>query len=189
MRNLRLQVQLSVDGYNASKDGQLDWMVWDWDNKLKQYTQALTDPVDTILLGRKMTDGFISHWAKAASDPGNPEYEAGRKFTDTPKIVFTRTLNSSRWPNTTLAKGDLKEEVNNLKNSRGGDIIVYGGSNFVSNLIKGELIDEYQLYINPVMLGEGKHIFDKINSRQKLELIKSIPFECGITVLHYELKK
>lgn len=188
MRKLRLQVQLSVDGYNSSEDGQLDWMTWHWDDKLKEYTDNITDPIDTILLGRNMTDGFINHWAKAASDQNNPEYAAGKKFTDTPKVVFSRTLTSSKWPNTVIAGGELKDEVNKLKNSGGGDIVVYGGSEFVSNLIKEGLIDEYQLYINPVILGKGKQIFNKLKAKVDLELIKSTQFECGITVLHYELK-
>ena len=188
MRKLRLQVQLSVDGYNSTEDGQLDWMTWNWDKKLIEYTTSITDPIDTILLGKNMTDGFINHWAKVASDPGNPEYTAGKKFTDTLKVVFSRTLKESNWLNTVIAGGDLREEVNKLKNSPGGDIIVYGGSEFVSNLIKEGLIDEYQLYINPVILGKGKQIFNKVASRQDLTLIRSTQFECGITVLHYELK-
>lgn len=188
MRILRLQVQLSVDGYNAGEEGQLDWMTWKWDDKLVEYSGKITDPVDTILLGRNMTDGFVNHWAKVASDPGNPEYEAGKKITDTPKVVFSKTLKESIWPNTVIANGNVKDEVNKLKNSPGGDIIVYGGSGFVSNLIKEGLIDEYQLYINPVILGKGKQIFNKLVSKQELLLIKSTQFECGITVLHYELK-
>ncbi len=188
MRKLRLQVQLSVDGFNAGEDGQLDWMTWKWDDKLAEYTSKITDPVDTILLGKNMTDGFISHWANVASDLNNPMYKAGKKFTDTPKVVFSRTLTESKWPNTVIAGGDIKEEINKFKNSTGGDIIVYGGSEFVSNLIKEGLIDEYQLYINPVILGKGKQIFNKLASRQELTLISSTQFECGITVLHYELK-
>ncbi len=189
MRKLRLQVQLSVDGYNSTKDGKLDWMTWSWDEKLIEYTGKLTTPVDTILLGRKMTDGFIKHWANAASNPESPEYEYGKIFTDTRKVVFTKTLESSPWPNTVLAKGELREEVDKLKNSNGGDIIVYGGSIFVSNLIKENLIDEYQFYINPVILGKGMSIFDSVKKSLPLKLIKSTAFECGITVLHYELNK
>lgn len=189
MRKLRLQVQLSVDGFNSTKDSQLDWMTWKWDKKLIEYTGNITTQVDTILLGRKMTDGFIKHWANVASNPDSPEYEFGKIFTDTPKVVFTKTLDSSPWHNTVLAKGELREEVDKLKNSIGGDIIVYGGSTFVSSLIKENLIDEYQLYINPVILGEGMTLFSSVKEHLPLKLIKSTAFECGITVLHYEFKK
>lgn len=189
MRKLRLQVQLSVDGYNASKDGKLDWMTWGWDDKLKEYAGKLTDSIGTILLGRNMTEGFVSHWANVASKPEDPEYVFGKKFIDTPKVVFTKTLVKSPWPNTVLAKGKLAEEVNRLKNESGGEIIVYGGSTFVSNLIKEGLIDEYQLFINPVILGDGMTIFKDLQNRQGLLLVKSMAFDCGITVLHYELLK
>ena len=189
MRKLKLQVQLTVDGYNTAKDGQLDWMTWKWDEKLTEYMAKLTASIDTVLLGRKMTDGFITNWAKAASNPESPEHEYGKIFTDLPKVVFTKTLESSSWPNAILAKGNLTEEVNKLKSAKGKDIIVYGGSTFVASLISEGLIDEYHFFINPVMLGEGMTIFKGLQIRQYLKLIKSTGFECGIAVLQYELTK
>lgn len=189
MRKLRLQVQISVDGFVATKEGGLDWMTWNWDDKLKDYTSALNDPVTTILLGKNMTEGFISHWAKVAEDPKNPDHEFGRQMIDTKKVVFSKTIKDSSWPNTIIAGGDLREEVNNIKLSGGGDIIVYGGATLVSNLIREGLIDEFQLFINPVLLGSGMRIFNKHKDRQGLELKRSTQFESGITVLHYDLKK
>jgi dihydrofolate reductase len=79
MRKLKLQVQLSVDGYAAGPNGELDWMVWDWDNELETYVNELTEPVDTILLGRKMTDGFISQWTNVLAKPDNPDYAFGKR--------------------------------------------------------------------------------------------------------------
>ncbi len=185
MRKLKLQVQITIDGYIAGPEGQLDWMTWNWDQKLVENTEKLTDPVTTILLGRKMADGFISHWAKVKADPQSPEHSAGVKFTDTHKVVFSKTMDSSIWPNTDLAKGDLAAEVNRLKSEDGGDIIVYGGTGFVSSLIRENLIDEYHLFVNPVILGSGMRIFDKADSRQKLRSAGSTSFDCGITVLQY----
>ena len=69
MRKLKLQVQMSVDGYIAGPNGEMDWMVWNWDDTLKKYVDDLTDSIDCILLGRKMAPGFIAHWAKVAADP------------------------------------------------------------------------------------------------------------------------
>lgn len=189
MRKLKLQVQMSVDGYIAGPNGELDWMVWDWGDDLKKYVTELTEPVDTILLGRKMADGFISHWAKVAEDPDDPEYWAGKKFTDTPKVVFTKTLDKSEWPNTELAKGDLADEINKLKDGEGKDIIVYGGAEFVTSLVKAGLIDEYYLFINPTALGKGLTIFNDLENRQDLILARSTPFECGIVVQVYEPKR
>ena len=188
MKKLKLQVQVSVDGFVARPNGELDWMVWDWDEALSQYVTELTDSVDTILLGRKMTDGFISAWQNVVSDPANPMYEAGKTFLDLPKVTFSRTMEESPWENTTLATGDLAEEISKLKNQVGKDLIVYGGASFVSSLIKGGHIDEYHLFVNPVVIGEGLTIFKEIDQKRDLTLVNAIPFECGIVLLHYEPK-
>ncbi len=186
MRKLKLQVQMSVDGFVAGPNGEMDSMVWDWDEGLKQYVAELTEPVDCIVLGRNLAEGFIPHWAAVAADPENPGVGAGRKFTDTPKVVFSNTLDESKWENTVLAKGDLVEEISALKERTGKDIIAYGGAAFVSDLIKHGLIDEFHLFINPTALGSGLPIFGALDSKVKLNLVRSSSFECGIVVLHYE---
>src|SRR5918997_5359674 len=127
MRKLKLQVQISIDGFIAGPHGEMDWMTFDWDDELKQYVTDLTEPVDCILLGRRLAEGFIPHWTAVAANPQNPEFTAGKKFTDTPKVVFTRTLDNSGWDNTVLAKGDLVDEITKLKEQDGKDIIAYGG--------------------------------------------------------------
>jgi dihydrofolate reductase len=189
MRKLKLQVQMSIDGYVGGPKGELGWMVWNWDDELKKHVTEITEPVDTVLLGRKMAGGFISHWAEVAEDPDHSEYWAGKKFTDTPKIVFTRTLEKSGWLNTELAKGDLADEVNNLKNQDGSDIIVYGGANFVTSLINAGLIDEYNLFMHPVALGNGLTIFGGLEKPQELTLVNSTQYECGIVGHRYEPKR
>ncbi len=193
MRKLKLQVQISVDGFVGGPNGELDWMTWDWGDDIKKYVNDLHDKIDTILLGRKMTDGFVGHWTSVIEkrDESTKElrenYEFAKKMIDTPKVVFTRTLEKSEWKNTTLAKGDLTEEVNKLKNQNSkGDIIVYGGAGFVSSLIKNNLIDEYYLFINPTAIGKGLEIFGSLEDKMKLKLIKSQSFECGIVVNHYK---
>ncbi|MDN5212803.1 dihydrofolate reductase family protein [Fulvivirgaceae bacterium BMA12] len=129
---------------------------------------------------RKLAEGFIPHWAGVAADPQNPEVEAGRKYTETGKIVFTKTLSGSKWTNTTLASGDITYEVNSLKRKEGGDIIAYGGATFASSLIKNNLIDEYHLFINSAALGSGLPIFKQ---RTNLKLKSSQTFDCRIVVL------
>jgi dihydrofolate reductase len=177
---------MTVDGYIGGPNGELDFMVWDWDEGLKQYTQELTDSMDCIILGRKLAEGFIPYWAGVAENPDHPEHAAGKKFTDTHKVVFTKTLDKSEWDNTVLAKGDLVDEVTKLKEEDGKDIIVYGGATFVSSLIEEGLIDDYHLFVNPSALGSGLAIFKESGSKQKLTLVKATPFDCGIVVLNYE---
>jgi len=180
---------MSIDGYVGGPNGELDWMVWDWDDELKKYTSGLTEPVDTILLGRKMTDGFIKHWSAAAANRDDPDQAWGKKFTDTLKIVFTKTLERSEWQNTELAKGELVNEVNRLKDQDGGDIIVYGGAEFVTSLVKAGLIDEYHLFVNPTALGGGLTIFNGLEKPRQLVLAGSTQYDCGIVVHRYEPKR
>lgn len=189
MKKLKLQVQMSVDGYVAGPNGEMDWMVWDWDDELNRYVNELTEPVDTILLGRKMADGFISHWTNVVNNPDDPSHASGKKMVDTPKVVFTKTLKKSAWENTDIATGDLTDEITKLKSQDGNDIIVYGGAEFVSGLVKGGLIDEYHLFVNPAILGEGMTIFKDVIHNQNLTLVNAIPFDCGIVLLHYEPKR
>lgn len=189
-RKLKLQVQMSIDGCIAGPHNEMEWLVWNWDEKLKEYVNRLHQSVDTILLGRKMTSEFISYWSNVLNNPQDPEYIIAKKMLETPKIVFTKTLNKSEWPNTKIATGDLKEEITKLKNQQeGGDIIVYGGASFDSSLIRENLIDEYCLFVNPVAIGNGKTIFKDLKEIRKLSLIESIPFDSGIVLLHYEVKR
>jgi dihydrofolate reductase len=185
MRKLKLQVQMSVDGFISGPNGEMDWLTFDWDDELKECVTEITTPVDCIVLGRKLAQGFIPHWAAVAANPDHPELAAGKKFTETNKVVFTKTLSQSEWDNTVLAKGDLVDEISRLKKQNGNDIIAYGGGTFVSALIKHGLIDELNLFVNPVALGAGMPIFGDLESRQKFVLETSRAFSCGIVLIRY----
>lgn len=189
MRKLKLQMQLSIDGFVARQNGQLDWMTWDRDDELFKYVNDLTDSVDTILMGRKMTQEFISYWLKVLENPDSPDYDFAKKMIDIPKVVFTKTVDSHEWINTALAKGDLIDEVNKLKNKNGKGIIAYGGANFVSSLIVNNLIDEYYFFINPTAIGKGMQIFGGVENDLRLKLIKTTSFGPGIIVNQYEPEK
>lgn len=184
MRKLKLQMQMSGDGFVGGLNGELDWMQWNWDDALKKYVTDLTNSIDTILLGRKLADGFIPYWADAVTKKEDPQFEFAYKMVDNPKIVFSKTLSESKWPNTTLAKNE--DVIPELKQQQGKDMIVYGGANFVSTLINKDLIDELYLFVNPTALGEGLSIFKQ---RKKMNLIESVPFDCGIVLLKYEPAK
>ena len=180
-------MQVSVDGFVAGPNGEMDWMVWDWDEELMNYVKALTEPVDCIVLGRVLAQGFINHWANAATQP-NADFFT-HKMVDTPKVVFTKTLETSEWPNTYLAKESLVDEVAQLKNQLGQDIILYGGSGLTSSFIQHNLIDEYHFFVNPTVLGSGMPIFKNVTDKLSLQLVKATGFSCGIVVLRYEPKR
>ena len=189
MRKLKLQVQKTIDGFIAGTNGQMDWMRLPWSEDLTNYVKKITESVDTILLGRKLAEGFIPHWESVAKNPNDPDFEGGVKYTKTPKIVFTKNLDKSIWDNTILAKGDLAEKVNKIINETGKDIIVYGGGTFVTLLIKAGLIDEFHLFINPSAIGNGMTNFKGRETKQKMKLKLAKQFECGIALLCYKLSK
>ncbi|QEE48233.1 dihydrofolate reductase [Flavobacterium alkalisoli] len=182
MRKLKLQVQMSVDGYIAGPNGEMDWMIWNWDEEIKNYVTNLTESVDCIVLGRKLAEGFIGYWEGQYNDPAT--IEDARKLHETPKVVFTNTIKENPWNNASLAH-NLITDIKKLKEGNGKDIIAYGGGTFVSSLIKEGLIDEFYLFVNPTILGKGMPIFEELDNRQNLKLLESKSFACGITVLHY----
>jgi dihydrofolate reductase len=186
MRKLKLQMQITVDGFVAGPNGELDWMIKDdMDDKLRAHIDSLAGSSDTILMGRKMTEGFVNYWTNAVKEPEGRWFSLAKMMVDYPKIVFTKTLDKSPWPNTTLAKGNIVDEVNRAKNHEGKDIIVYGGAGFVSSLIKHNLIDEYHLFVNPVAIGNGMTIFKDLGRRFDLKQLDATPYACGVTVHKY----
>ena len=198
MRKLKLQVFMSVDGFIAGLGGEdladsptaEQPPTSETDEKMEQYLHSTIDTSDTILLGRKMTNEFITYWENVVNNqPESPEFSIAKKLVDTPKIVFSKTLKESSWNNTTLATGDLVVEINELKNKKGKDMIVYGGGGFVSSLIKEGLIDEFHLFINPNALGQGMPIFHRLTKPQNLNLLSATTFSNGVALLVYELKR
>jgi len=188
MRKLRMQVQISVDGCIAGPNNEMDWLVWD--NDYIKYINEITESVDTIIMGRKIVDEFIPYWTEVMNKPDDPWYAFAKKMIETPKVVFTKTLAKSDWPNTDIATGAFRDEITKLKNLDGGDDIVYGGASFDSSLIREKkLIDEFYLFVNPIVMGSGKTIFRDLKEIQKLTLIDSKVFDCSLVLLHYEVKK
>ena len=185
VRKLKLQMQITVDGYVAGPQGQLDWMTFAMDERLLALINEMIDTSDTILLGRKMTPGFVTYWEDVVSKPESPEYAFGQKMVGTAKVVFSRTVDRTDGKNVRVEKGDLAEAVNRLKRQPGKDLIVYGGATFVSSLIDHGLIDELNLFVNPVAIADGMRIF---HGRRPLELTRSTAYPCGIVVNTYRPK-
>jgi dihydrofolate reductase len=186
-RKLKIQVAISVDGCIAGPNNEMDWLISD--DEIMKYIDDIAESVDTIIMGRKMVDGFISHWSSRMNNSDDHWNAFAKKMIAIPKIVFTKTLTKSNWINTEIAKGDLKDEITKLKYQKGKDILVYGGASFDSSLIKEKLIDEFYLLVVPIVFGNGKTIFKELKEIQKLILIESRVFDCGVVLLHYEVKK
>lgn len=186
MRKLKLQMQISLDGFSATgPNDEQKWVTWAWD-EIKQYVLDLANTCDTELIGRKLAVDYIPFWEETNSQPESLMYEVAKIKAGQKKIVFSKTLDKSIWDNAELATGPLADEVNRLKAQTGKDIIVYGGSSFVAELIKENLIDEFHLFVNPIAMGKGVPVFDKLPDWQRLQLTRTKTFNCGIVLLHYD---
>lgn len=187
MRKVKLQVQLTLDGFVGGPAGEMDYLVWNWDERLKNYVTELTDGSDTILMGSILYQGMAGHWQSIP--PDNEQYPFAQKMNNYHKLVFSRNLTGPlAWNNSRLAKHDPATEIRSLKAQPGKDMLVYGGARFVSSLITENLIDEYHLFINPVAIGKGLTIFAGLGGNLKLDLAAAHKFDCGITVLEYKKK-
>lgn len=192
MRKLKLEMQVSADGFAADGDGGTGWMVWNWgpewpwDQRLREYHNALTTSSDCILLSSAMAqEGFIQHWEQVASDPASPQYAFAEPITQMRKVVFSRKLREAPWPRTELAQGGLKEAIDALKHEPGKDLLAYGGPTFASSLLAAGLVDELHIIQNPAFLGGGKPMFKDLRGPARMELRAALPFDCGVVVLRY----
>jgi len=184
MRKLKLQMNITMDGFVGDTNGKLDWMLPEVDQKQIDFMNKLTKTVDTIVLGRKMATESIPHWEKIAkTNKKDQETEYAKFFTRTSKIVFSKSLKSIEGENVHIEATDLKESMRQLKQKPGNDLIVYGGATFVSSLLHENLIDELNLCVHPVALGKGLPIFQE---HSKFKLIKSDSYENGIVLNTYQ---
>jgi len=181
---------LSLDGFVSGPQGEMNWLVWDWDNVLKNYVALLTDSADTFLMGRATGEGMAVYWPTVPANPESKEEEKwmAEKLNNSPKIIFSRTVTHINWTNARVAN-DIVEEVKELKKEPGKDIILYGGAEIVSSFICENLIDEYHLFINPVIIGEGKTIFKNVRETMGLKLVNTIQSNTGIVILQFVPEK
>jgi dihydrofolate reductase len=196
MRKLILQMQMSADGFVSDADSGLGWLVWDWSDKwtwdaaLKRDFNAIFASVGCILLSRKMAEeGYLGHWGRMAEKhAGERDFAFAEKIRTSEKAIISRKLRESKWERTRVVPGGMVKAVTGLKGEKGGkdgDIIVFGGVGFASALVSAGLVDEFQFFVNPRVLGTGHSIFKKLHHRLGLKLIRSDAYKCGVVVNRY----
>src|SRR5665213_465374 len=162
MRKLKLQMQMTIDGFASGPNGEQDWVCLPGkqDPAALQFTIDLAGSCDTLLLGRKLARGFVDHWENISDNqPESPWNPFARLIVNMRKIAFSRTETSIPGRNQEVENGDLATVIQALKNKPGKDMLVYGGVEFVSSLVRENLIDEYYIVVNPVAIGQGLSIF------------------------------
>lgn len=192
MRKVIVSMNITLDGYMAGPNGELDWHFECWDAQMGQRLAAELSQADTILLGRITYQAMADFWPSKTCNPicSREEYAYAVMMNHHQKVVFSRRLNKAEWNNTIILKDEIEEGMKMLREPSGlqnKNIIVYGSGRLVSALIKLEMIDEYQLYIHPVLIGEGKPFFGKYFDQQDLQLLSTTTFPSGVVLLHYQV--
>ncbi len=180
-------MHMSLDGFVCGPDGEQDWMTMTDEEMGKYLGKDLLKTVDTMLVGRVLYQGFASYWPSVARSTEYPKelVEFAQWMEDTPKIVFTRTLNTVEWKNTRIANKGIVEEMADLKKQPGGDMVIFGGAGIVSAFTNLNIVDEYRIKLEPVVLGKGRSLFADVNERIRLELYHSKAFDSGVVGLYY----
>ena len=175
---------------NMTLDGFCDHTAMIADDELHQHYNELLSNAGAVIYGRITYQLMESYWPTVVKNPtGNkPTDDFAVLLQDIPKIVFSHTLNNVEWKNARLAKKDVNEEVLDLKQQPGKDIFV-GSPSLIVALTKLNLIDQYQLCVHPVIIGNGLPLFKTINDRIILKLLKTKTFNSGSIVLYYEPAK
>jgi dihydrofolate reductase len=183
MRKLIAAINMTLDGF-------CDHTALIAGDEIHQHYNELLSNAGTLIYGRITYQLMESYWPAVVKNPtGNkPTDEFAVIIDNISKIVFSRTLKNVDWKNAKLVKGGIKEEVLELKQQTGKDILV-GSPSLIVTCMKLNLIDEYQLSVQPIILGNGLPLFKNINDRINLKLLKTKTFSSGSITLYYEPTK
>ena len=178
MRKVFFQMFVSADGFIDGPKGawDIDWHVVG--DGFQDYVSDMMESIDAILLGRKTYEGFSQYWATSTE----PEAAA---MNGLPKIVFSRTLTKTEWSNSRLVQCDAAEEVARLKQEGGKDLAIFGSNDLAASLAQQGLIDEFRLFVNPVILGGGTSVLSHVKDRISLNLVSAKPLWDGVVLLTY----
>ena len=176
MSNVIYSMLASLDGFIARPNGDLDWVIAD--DELHTFANVRERNIGAHLYGRRMYQMMAAHWPTADQNPDAHDWQ------QMPKVVFSKTLERVEW-NARLVRGNIADEVNALKATSGADMRVCG-ANIAATFIQLGLIEAYQIYLQPVILGEGIPLFPSQDATRNLRLVETHTFDSGVVFLHYQ---
>ena len=181
MRKLIFQMMVTLDGFFEGPQHEIDWHVVD--DEFNQYAWELCAGLDTLLFGRLTYELMAAFWPSPRALRDDPV--TAKWMNALNKVVFSHSLNSIGWQNSRLAKTDAVAEVTRMKAMPGKGLAIFGSSDLSLPLAAAGLIDEYRLFINPVVLGSGKRLFSGLQGRLELKLDNTKLFKSGLVGLFY----
>ncbi|GHO64052.1 hypothetical protein KSC_029440 [Ktedonobacter sp. SOSP1-52] len=183
MRKVIAAPFVTLDGFMAGPKGEIDWNEPYFDDEMVNYVGEQFRQIDTILFGRVTYQLFSQYWPTQGvkDDPVFAE-----KMNTLPKLVFSRTLETTEWNNSRLVRDNIVEEIQALKQQPGKDMIIDGSARLIHSFTHLGLIDEYRLRVHPVVLGSGIPLFQGLKAQMTLKLVASHSFQSGVVILHYQ---
>ena len=188
MGKLVLFMHVSLDGLVAGPNGEMDWITVN--EEIFDYVGKRIEGTDTALYGRVTYQMMEGYWPTAAEQPGATKHDKEHSawYKRVTKVVLSKTMQGQNLPNTRIISDNLQSEINDVKKKAGNDILIFGSPSAAHSLMAENLIDEYWLFVNQVLLGEGIPMFKNISSRTALEFATSHVFSSGVVCLHYKTK-
>ena len=183
MRKLSVFNSVSLDGYFTDSKGDMSWAHKN-DPDWMEYTRGNATMGGVLLFGRKTYELMVSFWPTPAGSKLDPT--VAKAMNEHDKVVFSKTMDKASWSNTKLVKTDLVGEVRKMKNESGKDLVIMGSGTIVSQLTQAHLIDQFQMVVNPVVLGKGRTMFEGVKDKLSLKLTKTRTFSNGNVLLTYE---
>ena len=189
---------VTLDGYMVGPDEDMSWVIDGFDPEMQaDIAEEMSRRSDTFVFGRVTYEIFAAYWPSAVpydeGDELNPaegkeDPRIIRALNDFPKLVFSTTLTGSDWNNTRVVGEGLEDEIRRLKRQPGKDVSIQGSASIVQALARADLIDEYLLYVHPVLLGDGTPLFASGTARQDFELARITPYANGVVAMSYRRK-
>ena len=183
MRKLIVFNHVSLDGYFTDVNGDMSWAHKN-DAEWNTFVEENASSGGELLFGRITYELMVSYWPTPHAIKNDPTI--AERMNNLPKVVFSRTLDKASWNNTKLVKGDMAAEIRKMKKEPGKDMVIFGSGSIVTQLAQEGLIDEYQMVVNPIVLGKGRTMFDGIKEKLTLKLTKTRIFGNGNVLLCYE---
>ena len=178
-------MHISLDGFVAGPKGEMDWI--SVDEEIFEHVGKRISEGDTALYGRVTFQMMEGYWHTAGDQPNASKHdiEHSKWYKKVRKVVLSKTLEEAGLTNTKVISGNLADEINEIKQQPGGEILLFGSPRATDSLIQQNLIDGYWLFVNPVILGRGVPLFADIRDKIKLNLLATRQFSCGVTELNY----